>query len=149
MKRHLASKQRQGVHGEFGIGLLGFWSLGEELRMVSRGQDGRLWEMKLKRGESRYSIDRPRGVLTVQGTIVIVGPIHETSRKLVTGEKLARYINSGHRDFLASRSSSTKHRRYIGRLYAKEMVLLNFPHESQGEVMERLVELLLRTEDTL
>jgi hypothetical protein len=58
-------------------------------------------------------------------------------------------INSAHRDFVASRSTPAKHRRYIGKLYAKEMVLLNFPHEPPSEVMERLVELLLRTEDAL
>ena len=29
MKRHLDSTQRKGVHGEFGIGLLSFWSLGD------------------------------------------------------------------------------------------------------------------------
>ncbi|MFM8804848.1 MAG: hypothetical protein ACKOK8_13220, partial [Planctomycetia bacterium] len=58
-------------------------------------------------------------------------------------------INSAHRDFLASRSSSAKHRRYIGKLYAKEVVLSNFPHESPAEVMERLIEVTLRTEDAL
>jgi hypothetical protein len=58
-------------------------------------------------------------------------------------------INSAHRDFLASRSAAAKHRRYIGKLYAKEVVLTNFPHESPAEVMERLIEVTLRTEDTL
>src|SRR5690606_15263398 len=36
-------------------------------------------------------------------------------------------INSAHRDFIASRATNAKHRRYIGKLYAKEVVLLNFP----------------------
>ncbi len=58
-------------------------------------------------------------------------------------------INSSHRDFLASKQSGAKHRRYIGKLYAKEVVLINFPHESAAEVMERLIEVMLRTEDAL
>ena len=58
-------------------------------------------------------------------------------------------INSAHRDFLASRTSPARHRRYIGKLYAKEVVLSNFPHESPAEVMERLIEVTLRTEDAL
>ncbi|MFM8733630.1 MAG: hypothetical protein ACKOC8_00295 [Pirellulales bacterium] len=58
-------------------------------------------------------------------------------------------INSAHRDFLASRSAAARHRRYIGKLYAKEVVLTNFPHESPAEVMERLIEVTLRTEDAL
>jgi hypothetical protein len=58
-------------------------------------------------------------------------------------------INSAHRDFLASRKTMAKHRRYIGKLYAKEVVLLNFPHESSSEAMERLIEIIVRTEDAL
>ena len=58
-------------------------------------------------------------------------------------------INAGHRDFHASRETAAKHRRYIGKLYAKEIVLLNFPHESAERVMERLIEILVRTEDAL
>jgi hypothetical protein len=58
-------------------------------------------------------------------------------------------INSAHRDFLASRVSPAKHRRYIGKLYAKEVVLSNFPHESPAQALERLVEITLRTEDSL
>ena len=58
-------------------------------------------------------------------------------------------INSVHRDFLTSRSTAAKHRRYVGKLYAKEVVLLNFPHESAGEAMERLIEMLVHTEDVL
>ena len=58
-------------------------------------------------------------------------------------------INSAHRDFLASRVSPAKHRRYIGKLYAKELVLSNFPHESPAQALERLVEITLRTEDSL
>jgi hypothetical protein len=58
-------------------------------------------------------------------------------------------INSAHRDFAASRATLAKHRRYIGKLYAKEVVLINFPHESAAAVMERLIELTLRTEENL
>jgi len=58
-------------------------------------------------------------------------------------------INSAHRDFLASRSSAARHRRYIGKLYAKEVVLTNFPDDPPAQALERLVELTLRTEDEL
>jgi len=58
-------------------------------------------------------------------------------------------INSAHRDFLASRSLAARHRRYIGKLYAKEVVLSNFPHETPSQVMERLIEVTLRTEEAL
>ncbi|MBS0265037.1 MAG: hypothetical protein JSS02_24110, partial [Planctomycetes bacterium] len=58
-------------------------------------------------------------------------------------------INSAHRDFIASQGTPAKHRRYVGKLYAKEVVLINFPHGAPGDVLERLVEITLRTEDVL
>jgi hypothetical protein len=58
-------------------------------------------------------------------------------------------INSAHRDFLACKQTAAKHRRYIGKLYAKEVVLINFPHENSSEVMDRLIEVLVRIEDSL
>jgi hypothetical protein len=58
-------------------------------------------------------------------------------------------INSAHRDFVTSKSTPAKHRRYVGKLYAKELVLINFPHEPPADVLERLIELTLRTEDVL
>ena len=64
-------------------------------------------------------------------------------------QKNEMIINSAHRDFAASRTPLAKHRRYIGKLYAKEVVLINFPHEPPGAVMERLIELTLRTEENL
>ena len=98
MKRHLGTAQRHGVHGEFGIGLLSFWSLGEELRMTSGGGGGPLRELHLVRGERHYTIQPAKGRLAVRGTRVLVGPLLETTRNLVTGEKIARYLSAELRD---------------------------------------------------
>ncbi len=57
--------------------------------------------------------------------------------------------NAAHRDCVASRPSAAKHRRYLGKLYAKETVLLNFPHDPAASAMDRLIEVLVRTEDEL
>src|SRR5712691_1807505 len=91
MKRHLAEHDRRGIHGEFGIGLLSFWSLGESLRMVSAGGDGSLYEMHLERGNRTYTVRPVRGQLSAGGTRVTVGPLIPTTRNIVTGEKLQRY----------------------------------------------------------
>ena len=98
MKRHLGTTQRQGVHGEFGIGLLSFWSLGEELRMASGSGVGSLRELHLMRGQRQYAIRPVRGRLAVRGTRVLVGPLLETTKNLVTGEKIARYLSAELRD---------------------------------------------------
>ena len=58
-------------------------------------------------------------------------------------------INSGHPDFVhASRQPRTK-LRYVARLYAKEIVLANFPGAARDELLERLVELTLYMDDNL
>jgi hypothetical protein len=98
MKRRLVAEDRRGVHGEFGIGLLSFWSLGEELRMTSAGSDGRASELRLVRGRREYEIRPVSGLLEASGTRVVVGPLLEATRNLVTGEKIARYLSAELRD---------------------------------------------------
>jgi hypothetical protein len=58
-------------------------------------------------------------------------------------------INNGHRDFVyASRNKSLK-LRYLVRLYAKELVMHNFAGLPADQLLERMVELSLRTEEHL
>jgi hypothetical protein len=58
-------------------------------------------------------------------------------------------VNNGHRDFVyASRTRSLK-LRYLVRLYAKELVLHNFAGLPADHLLERMVELSLRTEEHL
>jgi hypothetical protein len=58
-------------------------------------------------------------------------------------------VNNGHRDFVyASRNKSLK-LRYLVRLYAKELVLHNFSGLPSEQLLERMVELSLRTEEHL
>ncbi|MFM8433896.1 MAG: ATP-binding protein [Planctomycetia bacterium] len=97
MKRHLDAGAKRGVHGEFGIGLLSFWSLGEELRMTSGGA-GPPRELRLVRGGRQYEIRPVRGRLPAAGTRVVVGPLLESTKNLVTGEKIARYLSAELRD---------------------------------------------------
>jgi len=58
-------------------------------------------------------------------------------------------VNNGNRDFVyASRSKSLK-LRYLVRLYAKELVQRNFVGLPADQLLERMVELSLRTEEHL
>ena len=58
-------------------------------------------------------------------------------------------VNNGHRDFVyASRAKAIK-LRYVCRLFAKELVQHNFPGCSADQLLERLIELLLYTEEKL
>ena len=128
MKRHLDAQQRAGVHGEFGIGLLSFWSLGDELRMASAASDGRLFEMLLTKGKRNYSIRPLRGNLAIGGTRVIVGPLLDSTKKVVTGEKLARYLSAELRDRIRSSGVQVV---ILDRVSRKELVVK--PREFEGD----------------
>ncbi|MBV8747121.1 MAG: hypothetical protein JO134_18955, partial [Xanthobacteraceae bacterium] len=67
---------------------------------------------------------------------------YDTTRNMIV-------VNNGHRDFVyASRGKALK-LRYLVRLYAKELVLRNFAGLPSDQLLERMVELSLRTEEHL
>jgi len=133
MKRRLSRRLRNGVHGEFGIGLLSFWSLGQQLRMIASDSDGRLHELVLNRGEQSYFISPVRGLLAVGGTRIIVGPLLEPTRKMVTGEKLRRYLANELRDRI--RTSAVRIQ-ISDRISRKQLVVT--PREFQGDRLDEL-----------
>jgi len=56
VKRSLKAQGRHGLQGEFGIGLLSFWTLGEELLLTCGGDDGHSYQMHLRKGHPSYRI---------------------------------------------------------------------------------------------
>src|SRR5205085_6143357 len=58
-------------------------------------------------------------------------------------------INNGHRDFVYAARNKTLKLRYICRLFAKELVLKNFVGIPPDQLLERLLELTLYTEENL
>ena len=63
IKKQLKRHGAQGIQGEFGIGLLSFWTLGEALTLTSPGEDGTLYEMSMKRNEEGYEVRGSRRTL--------------------------------------------------------------------------------------
>jgi hypothetical protein len=128
MKRQLAEQERRGIHGEFGIGLLSFWGLGETLRMLSPGADGRLYELQLSRGNRNYTVRPARGRLATGGTRVAVGPLLPATRSIVTGEKLQRYLSEELRDRIRNTGATV---RVIDRVSHKQYAVE--PREFSGQ----------------
>ena len=58
-------------------------------------------------------------------------------------------INNGHRDYVYASQQKPRKLKYICRLFAKELVLRNFRGFEPAELLERLVELSLYTEEHL
>jgi len=58
-------------------------------------------------------------------------------------------VNNGHRDFVYASRNKTLKLRYLCRLFAKELVVKNFPGYSADQLLERMIELGLYTEEHL
>ncbi len=97
LKRRLKEQGIHNIQGEFGIGLLSFWTVGHKLMMASSGKDGKTYQMEMKKGEPGYTVtSRPR-LLPVKGTQLTVSGLLSGIRTL-NGEKIQRYLASELRD---------------------------------------------------
>jgi hypothetical protein len=98
IKRRLkADGHGTGVQGEFGIGLLSFWTVGDTLTMTSTGSDKRAYQMTMTKGDPSYSVSPRRLLFADAGTELRISPLLEGIRTL-SGEKIQWYLASELRD---------------------------------------------------
>src|SRR5450755_1466616 len=88
-----------GLQGEFGIGLLSFWTIGDTLTMASAGADQRAYQMTMSKGDSRYKVTPRRVLFAERGTELRISPLLEGIRTL-SGEKIQWFLASELRDRL-------------------------------------------------
>ncbi len=86
-----------GLQGEFGIGLLSFWTVGDRLTMTSTGDDQRVYQMVMSKGDPRYTVNSRRVLFAERGTDLKISPLLEGIRSL-SGEKIQWYLASELRD---------------------------------------------------
>jgi len=97
IKRRVKKEGALNIQGEFGIGLMSFWTVGHKLNMVSCGKDGKTYVMEMEKGQPGYSVvQRPR-LLQVKGAQLTISPLLSGIRFL-NGEKIQRYLASELRD---------------------------------------------------
>ena len=101
VKRRLKADGATGLQGEFGIGLLSFWTVGEELIVSSAGTDGKTYQMHMKKGEPGYRITQRRLLVPDPGTELVVRNIL-SGIKQFSGEKIQWYLASELRDRIRS-----------------------------------------------
>lgn len=97
IKKKLRQKGVQGIQGEYGIGLLSFWTVGEGLILSSAGADGRTYHMEMKKGEPGYTIAPRRTLFSHPGTELVVHPLLPGIKQL-NGERIQHYLASELRD---------------------------------------------------
>jgi len=86
-----------GLQGEFGIGLLSFWTVGDTLTLSSTGSDQRAYEMTMSKGDPGYSVSPRRVLFAESGTELHIAPLLEGIRA-ISGEKIQWYLASELRD---------------------------------------------------
>lgn len=97
IKRQMNAEGRRSIQGEFGIGLLSFWTVGESLALVSAGSDGKVYQMRMAKGAPSYSVSAIRRLLPGPGTELTIQPLLPGIRNF-SGEKLQWYLSSELRD---------------------------------------------------
>jgi hypothetical protein len=97
IKRQLKTQGTRGLQGEFGIGLLSFWTLGEDLLLTSAGDDGRAWQMHLSKGDPSYHVTHRPALFPEPGTEVLIRGILPGIKNF-SGEKIQWYLASELRD---------------------------------------------------
>jgi hypothetical protein len=98
IKRRLkAEGAGHGLQGEFGIGLLSFWTVGDTLTMTSTSSDERGYQMVMSKGDPRYVVKPRRVLFSDSGTELKIKPLLEGIRGL-SGEKIQWYLASELRD---------------------------------------------------
>ena len=128
LKRTLKERGAQGTQGEFGIGLLSFWTVGESLTLSSSDLEGRTHQMVMKRNDPGYAIAARKALFSHKGTELLVHPLLPGLRQL-SGEKIQSYLASELRDRIrksgvririldrsAKKELEVQPRQYAGRL---------------------------------
>lgn len=131
-KKRLKEEGVRGIQGEFGIGLLSFWTLGESLYMTSSGADGRNYQMLMQRGHQSYQITKTRSLVPLDGVELKVKPLLSGIGKL-SGEKLEWYLASELRDRIRTSGVDI---RIVDRRARKEFRVA--PRKFDGELIRDL-----------
>ena len=97
IKRRLKVEGVSGLQGEFGIGLLSFWTLGEELTLTSTGTDEQVWQMVMRKGDPGFTVKPKRTLFHEPGTQLRVSRLLDGIRTL-SGEKIQWYLAAELRD---------------------------------------------------
>jgi hypothetical protein len=98
IKRRLkAGGHGAGLQGEFGIGLLSFWTVGDSMTLTSTGADQRAYQMTMSKDDPGNGVTPRRVLFAEKGTELRIAPLLEGIRTL-SGEKIQWYLASELRD---------------------------------------------------
>jgi len=132
VKRRLKAAGADGLQGEFGIGLLSFWTVGDELTVTSTGADQRAYQMVMRKGDPSYAIAPRRTLFNEGGTEVRIAPLLDGIRTL-SGEKIQWYLAAELRDRIRE---TGVHINVVDRLARKQYLVE--PRQYEGQLLHEL-----------
>ena len=132
VKRRLKVEGAAGLQGEFGIGLLSFWTLGEELTLTSTGSDYRAWQMVMRKGDPGYAVKAKRQLFDEPGTQLRVARLLDGIRSL-SGEKIQWYLAAELRDRIRQTAVRIK---VIDKIARKQYAVE--PRQYEGRLLHQL-----------
>jgi hypothetical protein len=106
-KRDLTPQERMQLmtQGQYGIGLLGFWCMGEHLQMRSAVPDQSPMTLSLQRDSAAFEIDIARGHLHLEDrwTEILITDVHKEVVAMLSGRRIAEYLAAELRGQLLAR----------------------------------------------
>lgn len=135
-KRGLSPRERhdQIVAGKYGIGLLGFWSVGHRMDIRSRVRGSEVWVLRMVEDQERAELLRERMALETADTFteVVITELHESAQRVVTGRRLNDYLSSELRGMLLATAAQLEIQDRLARGLA-ERTFVVVPRRFVGE----------------
>lgn len=91
-KRKLKEAERTAIHGQFAIGILGFWSIGKEFYLISRTKSSKTHCLKMVRDEWDWKVDKWHWERDQIGTDALITDLRKEIQSRLTPERLAKYL---------------------------------------------------------
>lgn len=120
------------LQGEFGIGLLSFWTVGDVLTMVSTGKSMVTQKLTMVKNNQGHKTEEVKALFSSTGTELTLSPLLPGIRQL-SGEKIQNYLASELRDRISKTGVVIK---IIDRTRRKEFVVE--PRKFKGRLLHEL-----------
>jgi hypothetical protein len=91
-----SERAKRVVAGKYGVGLLGFWSIGRVMSLRSRVAGSGAYELEMEEDTPRGKIRAipPRTDAAPTFTEIQIAPVHEVALKALSGRRLSEYLAS-------------------------------------------------------
>ena len=138
-----AERREQMVLGKYGIGLIGFWCVGEVMEIRSRVGGDRAWVLRLREDRAQGEIYPSRArLLTGEETFteIVVRGVHEGAVNKIRPPRLQAYLANELRGQLLARNAVVRIRDRVARGRARKEFLVE-PRPYLGRPLEEWREL--------